>query len=161
MLTLQRGVWVVFLLWRCSRSPFSHCRVWEEEISCSPGSGKTHWSTEGCWLNTVELRLEVIRFSSSHLIKIHSGIECGLPIRSTVAAQEDKAVLNHSKTVKQLSIINNKTNNWDCFLYWYTLECLCSWQSCFSCNLRPVCANESWSPASVQPLSAVVWGLGA
>lgn len=29
----------------------------------------------------------------------------------------------------------------------------------FSCNLRPACANESRSPASVQPLSAVVWGL--
>lgn len=30
----------------------------------------------------------------------------------------------------------------------------------FFCNLRPVCANESRSPASVQPLSAIVWGLG-
>lgn len=30
----------------------------------------------------------------------------------------------------------------------------------FSGNLKPVCANESWSPASVQPLSAVVRGLG-
>lgn len=30
----------------------------------------------------------------------------------------------------------------------------------FSGNLKPVCANESWSPASVQPLSAVVQGLG-
>lgn len=29
----------------------------------------------------------------------------------------------------------------------------------FFCNLKPVCANESWSPASVQPLSVVVWGL--
>lgn len=49
---ISPGSLVCFVLWSCSYLPLSHCRVWEEEISSTPGKGKTFWSTECCWLNT-------------------------------------------------------------------------------------------------------------
>lgn len=49
---ISPGSLVCFVLWSCSYLPLSHCRVWEEEISSTPGKRKTFWSTECCWLNT-------------------------------------------------------------------------------------------------------------
>lgn len=51
---------------------------------------------------------------------------------------------------------------WNCFCHRCAFGncCSCIRESCFSCSLRPACANGSRPPASVQPLSVIVWGLG-
>lgn len=92
--TSQQGVCFLFLLWLCPCSPFSHCRLWEEEISNPPGREKTHWDTECCWLKAARLSLTWLGVIPFIVILFALASDEGQqPTRPTAATPEEISVL--------------------------------------------------------------------